>query len=234
MDLLEKLALSGASSIKEPQTQSPALWSCWDCREPLLENQKINKPMWKPQQPRWTSIQAKRSKNGRSSLLKVKVQKIKRKHHLEPLSLLWKCLVEPLNFKPLRLNVELFSETFEPLCSTCISNLYVEHFNHGVEPGSETFMRKLYVKLLSGTFMTNLFPKKFMWNLDVEHREPESFCGTFLWNLYLWNLETCNSETCTFLWNRDTFKSGTCMWYLGEPELLRVEPVCGTLGNLNF
>ena len=161
-----------------------------------------NKPMWKPQQPRWTSIQANRSKNGRSSLLKVKVQNIKRKHHLEPLSLPWKRLAEPLNFKPLRLNVELFSETFQSLCSTCISNLYVEHFNHDVEPWSEilcgTSTRKLCVRLLSGTFMTNLFAKRFcetlmrcgtlgtwiiLWNFSLEP-----------WNLYLWNLGTCKSE----------------------------------------
>ena len=24
------------------------------------------------------------------------------------------------------------------------------------------------------------------------------------------------------------------MWNLGDPELLRVEPICGTLGSLNF
>ena len=31
------------------------------------------------------------------------------------------------------------------------------------------------------------------------------------------------------------FKSGTFMWNFGEPELLRVDPLCGTLGNLrNF
>ena len=45
-----------------------------------------------------------------------------------------------------------------------------------------------------------------MWNLYVELREPESFCGTFLWNL-------------------GTFICGT--W-----ELVREEPLCGTLGYL--
>ena len=64
------------------------------------------------------------------------------------------------------------------------------------------------MKLLSGT-LTNHFAKYlFMRNLDVELREPESFCGTFLWNL-------------------GTFIRGT--W-----ELVRVGPLCGTLGNLTL
>ena len=31
-----------------------------------------------------------------------------------------------------------------------------------------------------------------------------------------------------------TLQSGTFMWNLVEPELLRMEPLCGTLWNLNF
>ena len=55
-------------------------------------------------------------------------------------------------------------------------------------------MWNLYVKLLSGTFMTNVFAKRL--------------CGPFLWNL-------------------GTYICGT--W-----ELVRVEPLCGTVGNLTL
>ena len=34
------------------------------------------------------------------------------------------------------------------------------------------------------------------------------------------------------MWNQGTFKSGTFLWNLGEPEPLRVEPLCATLGNV--
>ena len=67
-------------------------------------------------------------------------------------------------------------------------------WNLDLKPLCGAFTQNLYVKLLSRTFMTNLFakPSIILWNLSLEP-----------WNLYLWNL-----------------------------ELLRVEPVCGTLGNL--
>ena len=92
-----------------------------------------------------------------------------------------------------------------------------------------------------------------MWNFGNLNHSVEPFSEP--WNLYLWNLGTCKSGilrnrtlyvepellrveslrgTWTFMWNQGTFKSGTCMWNLGEPELLRVEPVCGPFGNLNF
>ena len=42
------------------------------------------------------------------------------------------------------------------------------------------------------------------------------------WNLYV---ELCGTST---------FSSRTFLWNLGEHTLLRVEPLCGTLWNLNF
>ena len=66
----------------------------------------------------------------------------------------------------------------------------------------------------------------------------EPLCGT-LGNL---NFGIFWSGTC--MWNLgqpELFESGTFMWNLGKPEplcetgeLFRVEPECGTLGNLNF
>ena len=117
----------------------------------------------------------------RSPLSKVKVQNIKPKHHL----------VQPVNFKPLCLNIE---RCLKPL------NLFVwpvsGTFAWNLDPKllCGTFMRNLYVKLVSGTFITNLFAK--------------GLCGTFLWNL-------------------GTYLCGT--W-----KLVRVEPLCGTLGNLTL
>ena len=114
------------------------------------------------------------------------------------------------------------------------------------------------MKLLSGTFMTNLFVKHlFMWNLCVELREPESSVenfsttletcknGTFIWNLVEPELLTVQ-PLCGTLWNLNfykwnlyveppgtnwAFKNGTFMWNLSEPELLRMEPLCGTARN---
>ena len=70
-------------------------------------------------------------------------------------------------------------------------------------------MRNLYAEPLCETlseppWQTSL--RNIMRNLYAELREPESFCGTFLWNL------------------------GTCL--CGIWALVRVEPLCGTLGNL--
>ena len=45
----------------------------------------------------------------------------------------------------------------------------------------------------------------------------------------MWNL---GEPVCATLGNQN-FKSETFMWNLAEPEPLGVEPVYGTLGNLN-
>ena len=92
----------------------------------MLEGKK-NKPMWKPQQQRWTSTSKPLQKW--SPLSKVKVQNIKRKHHLEPLSGDLKTSGGTFEFQTFMssLNIEqCLPETFEPLCSTCIWNLCVE------------------------------------------------------------------------------------------------------------
>ena len=98
----------------------------------------------------------------------------------------------------------LISETFEPSCSTCIWNLYVEPLNLDVEPCliplCGTFTRNLCVKLLSETFMTNIFAKRL--------------CGTFLWNLGTF---VCGT------W--ELVKVEPFIWNLGKPE-----PLCGTSG----
>ena len=77
-----------------------------------------------------------------------------------------------------------------------------------------------YVKLLSGTFMANLFAKPLLY--------VEPFSGTLEpWNLYLWNLGTCKSGT--FMGNLGetgplcetwTFTSGTFMWK--NPKLFKL------------
>ena len=46
-------------------------------------------------------------------------------------------------------------------------------------------------------------------------------------------MEPWETETETLKRTRG-FKSETCIWNLGEPELFRVEPLCGTWWNLNF
>ena len=63
--------------------------------------------------------------------------------------------------------------------------------------------------------MTNLFVKRL--------------CGTFMWNF-----GNLNHSVEPFSATLGTCKSGTFMWNLVEPELLTVEPSCGTLWNLNF
>ena len=133
--------------------------------------------MWKPEQPRWTSIQANRSKNGALNQ-KVKVQNIKRKHHVEPLSGALKTSGETFDFKFQNFTSKyrvIFSETFELLCSACIWNLYVEPFNLDVEPWCETFLRNLFaepLKKLCEVFIQNLHDKSF----------ATCLCGTFMWD----------------------------------------------------
>ena len=67
-----------------------------------------------------------------------------------------------------------------------------------------------------------------MWNLyaeciyeaSIQNLHDKPFCETFMRNLYLWNWET--------------FKNGTFKWNLGDPELVRAQPSCGTFKNLNL
>ena len=53
----------------------------------------------------------------------------------------------------------------------------------------------------------------------------EPLCGT-LGNLNFLRVKPWG--TCTFM---RTFQSGACMWNLGEPEHLKVEPLCAILGK---
>ena len=66
-----------------------------------------------------------------------------------------------------------------------------------------------------------------MWNLDTKPLcgkwKAESWCEAFIRNLH--DKPFRETFTWTFLWNLGTFICGT--W-----ELVRVEPLCGTLGNL--
>ena len=219
-----------------------------------------NKPMKTPTAAVNSNISKPLQK--RSPLSKVKVQNIKRKNHLEPLSGALKTSGGTFKFKLLHLNIELcfwklwtfmfdlylepLWETFEPWCGTLIWNLCAEPLceafirNLHDKPFCETF---IYVEPWCGTSGTWII----LWNLSLEP-----------WNLYLWNLGTCKRGTfilgnltlyvepellrvehlCGTLGNPslylETFQSATCMWTLGESELLRVEPLCGTLGKLNF
>ena len=126
------------------------------------------------------------------ALSKVKVQNIKLKHHLEPLSGASKRLVEPLSFKPLRLNVELLS--LKPL------NLYVRPvsgtFMWTFSPWCGTLIWNLCAEPLRGTFMWSFYPE-LSWQ-------------TFLRNVYVEPLFVEPWETWTFMCNQRTFKSGTC------------------------
>ena len=140
----------------------------------------------------------------RSPLSQVKVQNIKIKHHLESLCGALetsggtsKCQTSTTKYRV------IFSETFEPLCSTCIWNLCVEPFNLNVEPWSEPSCGTFTWKSLCEAFIRSL------------HDKP--FCETFMWNLYV---ELQEPES---LGNPGTFKSGPFMWNLGKPE-----PLCGT------
>ena len=186
--------------------------------------------MSKPQQPRWTSIQANHSKNGA-------VRNIKRKHHLEPLYLESGALktcggtfkfqtftskYRAIFLKPLNLYVR-------PVSGTFMWNLLTLMCNLALKPWCGTFTRNLYVKLLSGTFTTNLFAKRlcetFVWNFGDLNHSVEPFSAT---------LEPLFVEPGNFKeWNRYvepsgtwTFKSGTLMWNLEKPaplwELIRV------------
>ena len=116
-------------------------------------------------------------------------------------------LVEPLNFKTLRLNIELFFlkrwNLYVRPVSGIVWNLLSLMWNLDPKPFCGTFMQNLYVKLFFGTFI-NPFAKRLCGTFYVELREPKSFRGTFQRNL-------------------GTFICGT--W-------VRVKPLCGTLGNL--
>ena len=78
---------------------------------------------------------------------------------------------------------------------------------------SEIFEPLFNVETLSGTLTLYVLLR------------VELLCGT-LGNLNFLRVKPWG--TCTFM---RTFKSGTCMWNLGEPEHLKVEPLCGTLGK---
>ena len=102
----------------------------------------------------------------------------------------------------------------------------------------------LYVRPVSGTFMWNRLT--LMWNLDLK-----PLCSTFTRNLYvkffsgafMTNLVLQTSRTWIILWSLSLWKLvrvepfcgtwGNLTLYV-EPELLRMEPLFGTLGNLNF
>ena len=110
--------------------------------------------MWKPQQPRWAWNTSKPLQK-RSPLSRV--QNIQQFHHLEPLFGALKTFGGTFKFQTFTSKYRaIFSETLEPLCSTCIWNLYVEPW------GSWTFK--------SGTLM---------WSLEKpEHLRVEPSCGT--------------------------------------------------------
>ena len=139
------------------RTKSTCLaWMCPGWRKAHSTTQKVprvytpqtspnysNKPMWKPQQPRWTSIQANRSKNG-ALYQKWKYRK-KRKHHLEPLFGALK------TFKPLCFNIYIYRAIFlKPL------NLYVRPVSGTFVWNLLTLMWNLDPKPLCGTYMRNL------------------------------------------------------------------------------
>ena len=209
------VATFGLRTLSHGKSQS-------QCASSHLVLQK-NKPVWKPQQPRWTWNTSKPLQK-RSSLSHVKVKNIKRKLHLEPLSRALKTSGGIFKFQIFASKYRaIFSETFEPLCSTCIWNLSVEPFSLDVEPWSETFMMwNLYAEIFGINLFAKHFCGTFMWNLG----KPEPLCGA-LGNFSEWNLYVDPSKT----W---TFKSGTFMWNIGELDFFeRVEPVYRNLGNLN-
>ena len=95
-----------------------------------------NNPMWKPQQPRWkqTAPKTEPSIKSKSADHKTKTSFRALSGALKRFGGTFKCQTFTSKYKV------IFSETFEPLCSTCIWNLYVEPFNLDVEPWSKTFM----------------------------------------------------------------------------------------------
>ena len=120
----------------------------------------------------------------RSPLSKVKVQNIKREHYVELSGALKtsggtykfqtstsKC--RAIFLKPLNLYVRPVSGTLMWNILILMWNLDLKPLcgNFYVEPLCEAFIRDLHDKPFCETFI--------MWNLYVEHREPESFCGTF-------------------------------------------------------
>ena len=140
---------------------------------------------------------------------------------------MWKLCLKPLN-----LYVEPLDLHLKPLRGTFIWNLW----SFICQPLSETFAVSMYLE--ARTFFESgepLCEASGMWDL----LSVKPLCGTLgNLNLFLWNL--CGTWNLLSMepWGTWTFKIGTCMWNLGEPaplwELLRVEPLCGTLRNLNF
>ena len=146
-------------------------------------------------------------------------------------------------------SLEPLSRGFEPLCLFSALS-----FGTRVEPG--TFERGMFRWNLGNLnlYGVPLWDLEPSWNLrSVEpFGEPELYVealwtlqpfehwgtrtfkiGTFMWNLIFsfYKAAPANSvEPC----GTSTFNRGTFMWSLVEPELLTVEPLCGTLWNLNF
>ena len=131
----------------------------------ILSKQKQHKKkMWNPQQPWWTWNTSKPLQK-RSPLSKVKVQNIKRKHHLESRTSVW-------SLKNVWWNLYSKFQTSTFKCKA----IFLKPLN-------------LYVRPVSGIFMGNLLI--LMWNLDLKplyeafirnlHDKP--FCETFMWNL---------------------------------------------------
>ena len=134
--------------------------------------------------------------------------------------------VEPLNFKPLRLNnIDFLSDAFEPWCRTCL-----EPFCGTLKTDCGTFNREplnLFVRPLS---------ESESWAGTWEPLSVESSCGTFeplcmplfvkaLWGTFIWNLwafeplgRFCAEPLCVEPLS-DTFIP-TCMWNL------RLETLC--------
>ena len=117
--------------------------------------------------------------------------------------------------KPLNLYVRTVSGTFK-------WNLLTLMWNLDLKPLCGTFTRNLYTEPLCEVFIRNLHAKPF----------AKRFGRTFMWNFG--NLNHSVEPRNPYLWNLGTCKSGTLMWNLGEPELLRVEPLMWNLGELEL
>ena len=70
---------------------------------------------------------------------------------------------------------------------------------------------------------------------DPELLKVQPLCGTLKnLNLYVEPGNFWERNLYVEPWRTSTSKSGTCKSKLKELELLRVEPLCQTLGNLSF
>ena len=81
---------------------------------------------------------------------------------------------------------------------------------------------------LFGTFIWNPCGTWNLWvsNVYVEPRVPESLFGTVVEPGTFMEPQKCGTlGNLNFMWK-------LCGPWIGEPELLRLEPLCGTLGNL--